>query len=193
MKKITLVICGLFFTTTVYAHADYAVGGFTAGLLHPVLGFDHLLAMVSVGIISAQIGGKAIWQVPAVFLGMMLVGGITGIMGIPIPVFSVELGIASSVMVLGMAIATTTRLPRLFVMLFVSFFAIFHGHAHGIEIPDIARPELYVVGFIISTALLHIAGVVIGILCEKRAESEHVLRHVGSFIAGIGFSLIFLI
>lgn len=192
MKNIILLIFTLLFSTVTFAHVDNAIGGFSAGILHPVLGFDHFLAMVSVGIVSAQIGGKAIWQIPATFVCMMLAGGISGIMGIPIPVFSIELGIATSVFILGVAIASTTRLPRVFVLLFVSFFAIFHGHAHGIEMPEINLPAWYVLGFISGTALLHISGVAIGLLCNKSAHSEHFLRHVGSSIAGIGFYLIFL-
>lgn len=168
------------------------VGGFTQGILHPVLGFDHFLAMVSVGIVSAQIGGKAIWQVPLTFVTVMILGGITGIMGIPIPLFSVELGIAFSVFVLGVAIASTRNLPTLVTMLFVGFFAIFHGHAHGIEMPETGLPVLYILGFVTGTALLHITGVGIGLLSRKVSEGELLLRHVGSGIAGIGFYLVFI-
>ena len=193
MKQLILVIFSLFFPALALAHVNNAIGGFSTGILHPVLGFDHFLAMVSVGVISAQIGGRVIWQIPAIFVCMMFVGGILGVMGIPIPVFSVELGIATSVLVLGITIASTRELPLILIMLFVSFFAIFHGHAHGIEMPDINLPEWYVFGFITGTALLHIFGVVIGLLSHKNQLSEHLLRHVGSGIAGIGFSLIYLV
>jgi len=172
------------------AHEMGHGGGFMVGLKHPVLGFDHLLAMVSVGILSAQMGGKAIWTVPATFVGVMLVGGILGIMGVPL--FSVEHGIAFSVLALGVALAAKEKLPVPLAMLFVGFFAIFHGHAHGTEMPNLSKPALYALGFVTGTAGIHIGGVLIGLVSQKSARGTEFLRFVGAGIAGIGFHLLIL-
>ena len=192
LRILAFILSSLVPSVTLAHTGSHEIGGFAQGILHPVLGFDHLLAMVSVGIVSAQIGGRAIWQVPLAFVTMMVVGGITGIMGIPIPLFSVELGIAFSVFVLGIAIASTRKLPVPVTMLFVGFFAIFHGHAHGIEMPEIELPVLYVFGFVTGTALLHVTGVGIGLVSRRVNQGAYLLRHVGSGIAGIGFYLAFI-
>jgi len=180
------------FSGPLFAHANPATGGFSAGLLHPVLGFDHLLAMVSVGVVSAQIGGRSIWLIPLIFVSAMLMGGMTGIYGIPIPYFSIEQGIAASVLILGLAIAADRSVPVILISLFVGFFGIFHGHAHGLEMPENALPVLYITGFICGTASLHILGVIIGLLSKKSSQTSLLLRFVGSAIAGIGVSIMFL-
>lgn len=171
-----------------YAHVMPGGGGFMSGFSHPVLGLDHLLAMLSVGILSAQMGGKAIWKVPLTFVLVMLVGGILGIKGIEI--FSVELGIAISVFALGISITTEKKLPYFLAMLFVGFFAIFHGFAHGLEMPYLAKPEMYAAGFVVGTATIHIAGVMIGTVLQKMKHGAQLLRYLGAGIAGIGFHLI---
>ena len=185
--KIGLVLLLLALPSVVQAHEVGNSGGFMSGLSHPVLGLDHLLAMISVGILSAQMGGRAVWTVPSAFVGVMLVGGLMGIYGIPL--FSVELGIALSVMVLGIAIAADKRLPMLFAMIAVGFFALFHGHAHGTEMPELADPALYALGFIIGTALIHIVGVGIGLISKTVSFGPQLLRYVGAGIAGIGFHI----
>ena len=189
MRKIVPSILGvvLVLPNISYAH-EGSGGGFLAGLTHPVLGFDHLLAMLSVGILSAQMGGQAIWRVPLTFVLVMLGGGILGINDIPL--FSVELGIAFSVLALGIAIALEKKLSPLLAMLFVGFFAIFHGHAHGTEMPYLSKPVFYACGFVLGTAGIHIAGVLIGIIAERLKEGKQVLRYVGAGIAGVGFHLI---
>ena len=189
MRKIVLSALGVisFFPSMSYAH-EGSGGGFMSGLTHPVLGFDHLLAMLSVGILSAQMGGQAIWRVPLTFVLVMLGGGILGINGVPL--FSVELGIAFSVLALGIAIALENKLSPLLAMVFVGFFAIFHGHAHGTEMPSLSKPVFYACGFVIGTAGIHIAGVLIGIIAERLKEGKQVLRYVGAGIAGVGFHLI---
>ena len=185
MRRVLGVLGILLFSPSLaHAHVVGGGGGFVSGLSHPVLGFDHLLAMVSVGILSAQMGGKAIWTVPATFVGVMLVGGILGIEGVPL--FSVELGIAISVVALGIALAAEKKLPALFAMLFVGIFAIFHGHAHGTEMPSIAEPVLYALGFVTGTAAIHIFGVFIGLLFEQSARGAKLLRFAGVGIACIG-------
>ncbi|MGH7885339.1 MAG: HupE/UreJ family protein, partial [Thermodesulfobacteriota bacterium] len=125
LLKIFLTFVALIFIPNlVYAHTGNRSGGFTSGFFHPVLGLDHFLAMVSVGILSAQIGGRAIWTVPATFVSVMVVGGITGMKGVPI--ISVELGIAFSVFTLGITIAAAHNIPIYIAMFIVGIFAIFH-------------------------------------------------------------------
>ena len=189
MRKIVFSILGvvLLLPSMSYAH-EGSGGGFMAGLTHPVLGFDHLLAMLSVGILSAQMGGQAIWRVPFTFVLVMLAGGILGINGVPI--FSVEVGIAFSVLALGVAIALEKKLSPLLAMVFVGFFAIFHGHAHGTEMPSLSKPVFYACGFVLGTAGIHVAGVLIGIIAERLKDGAQLLRYTGAGIAGIGFHLI---
>lgn len=191
MKKSTLaLLIGLLLPSIVFAHEDVQVGGFIPGFSHPILGFDHLLAMISVGILSAQMGGRAIWTVPATFVGLMLVGGVLGIQGVPL--FSVELGIAFSVFALGIALAADKKLPPILAMIFVGIFAIFHGHAHGTEMPHLVKSELYALGFVAGTALIHVAGVLIGMFSHKMRSGPQLLRYLGASIAGIGFYIIFM-
>ena len=189
MRKIVLATAGIvsFLPTISYAHEGTG-GGFMAGLTHPVLGFDHLLAMLSVGILSAQMGGLAIWRVPLTFVLVMLGGGVLGINGIPL--FSVELGIALSVLALGVAIALEKKLSPVLAMIFVGFFAIFHGHAHGTEMPSLSKPLFYACGFVLGTAGIHVAGVLVGIIAERIKDGEQLLRYAGAGIAGVGFHLI---
>jgi urease accessory protein len=187
-KRIVLLTTLFLMPTLAHAHIVGTGGGFLAGLSHPVLGADHLLAMVSVGILSAQMGGRAIWTVPSTFIGVMLIGGILGMQGIPL--FSVELGIAFSVLVLGAALAAEKRLPPVVAMLFVGFFALFHGHAHGTEMPSIAQPALYALGFVTGTASIHICGVLIGLISQQTTRGADVLRFVGVGIAGVGIHLL---
>ncbi len=175
----------------VYAHdgSNVPFGGFLSGLVHPVLGYDHLLAMLSVGILSAQIGGRAIWTVPATFVGVMAIGGSLGL--IDIGLTSPELGIAASLVLLGAIIAAERSLPVRLAMLGVGFFAIFHGYAHGTEMPTTAEPVLYAFGFLTGTALIHIAGVVIGDIAKHYERGKVVLRVGGGLIALVGFLFIF--
>lgn len=167
-------------------------GGIFAGLLHPILGFDHLLAMVSVGLLSAQMGGKAIWTVPATFVSVMAVGGVLGLLGIPIPF--VEFGIAISVVALGVAMLAPRKLPVSLAMAFVGIFAIFHGHAHGAELPELSETALdvfaYVFGFLLATATLHLIGALIGQMAISTPRGASVLRFSGALIAAIGVFMV---
>ena len=160
--------------------------GFLSGLLHPLLGFDHLLAMVAVGLLSVQMGGRAVWFVPLAFLAFLAVGGGLGLAGIPLP--QVEGAIAMSVFGLGLAIALNASIGMVFAMLMVGFFAVFHGHAHGVEIPTIAQPALYVAGFMVASAVLHLLGVGLGAL-----QSHEVARaKIGAGACGIGLYMVLL-
>ena len=172
--------------SVVYAHdgSNVPFGGFLSGLVHPVLGYDHLLAMLSVGILSAQIGGRAIWTVPATFVSMMALGGALGL--IDIGLTSTELGIAASLVLLGLIIAAERRLPILLAMAGVGFFAVFHGYAHGTEMPTTAEPALYAAGFLTGTALIHIAGLVIGDIAKHYEQGKVALRVGGGLIAMVG-------
>ena len=192
MKKIikTLLLTLTIFPAVAFAHEMEGGGGFISGLSHPVLGFDHLLAMLSVGILSAQMGGKAVWTIPATFVVVMLMGGVLGINEVEI--ISVELGIAFSVLALGIAIAASKKLPPLLAMVFVGFFAIFHGHAHGAEMPYLAKPLFYAMGFVVGTTVIHIAGVAIGYVTVRYKDGLQLLRYLGAGIAGIGFHLLIM-
>ena len=174
-----------------YAHdgTNLALGGFLSGMVHPVLGYDHLLAMLSVGILSAQIGGRAIWTVPATFVSVMALGGLLGLVDIGLTV--TELGIAISLVILGLVIAAERRISILVAMIGVGFFAIFHGYAHGSEVPDTAEPLLYALGFLLGTALIHIAGVVIGDISRHYERGKVALRVGGALIAMVGFLFVF--
>ena len=187
-----LIACAIsIIPSTVYAHegGNLPLGGFLSGLVHPVLGYDHLLAMLSVGILSAQIGGRAIWTVPATFVGVMALGGVLGLVDVGIKI--TELGIAFSLVILGSIIASERRLPIILAMIGVGFFAIFHGYAHGTEMPQTAQPVAYAFGFLTGTALIHITGVLIGDISKRYQRGPQVLRFGGGLIAMVGLLFVF--
>lgn len=161
-------------------------GSFLGGLFHPVLGPDHLLAMVSVGVVSTMIGGRAILTVPATFVTFMAIGGALGIGIAGLPMTLVELGIAGSVLVLGAMIGIGRRAPTLAVMAGVAFFGSLHGYAHGVEMPRIAAPLLFSAGFLTGTATLHLIGVLIGEVARQYGRGLHALRVAGSVVALLG-------
>ncbi|MGI2015395.1 HupE/UreJ family protein [Shewanella sp. 08P_2] len=179
-----LLLLTLCWTAPVSAHEIHSGGGFMSGFNHPVLGFDHLLAMLSVGMLSTQLGGRAIWTVPLAFVTFMLVGGILGLYAIAVPF--VEIGIALSVLLLGLAIAFDRQIPLLFAMAFVGVFAIFHGHAHGAEMPELASPVLYALGFLFGTAVIHLGGVMIGLGMQRMTGQRNLMRVTGVAIAAMG-------
>lgn len=172
------------------AHDESGGGaGFITGLFHPVLGFDHFLAMLSVGIISAQIGGKAIWYIPATFVLAMIAGGALGIQAFDI--VAVEIGIATSVLILGAVLAAGRIMPEWLAVPAVAIFGIFHGHAHGTEMPLIADPWLYGTGFVTGTAIIHLLGVLIGFSFKRVQVGGHALRVAGLGIAAAGTYILF--
>ncbi len=158
-------------------------GGFASGFVHPFSGFDHLLAMVSVGLWGAFLGRPLIIALPVIFPAVMAIGGALGIAGVPLP--PVEIGIALSVLVLGAMIAGAVRAPVWLACSIVAVFAIFHGYAHGKELPSAADPIGYSVGFVLATGLLHIAGIGIGLLNDRRG-GVIVTRSLGGLIALAG-------
>ena len=171
--------CLLVYSLPVLAHSFTGRIGFYDGISHPVLGLDHFLAMVSVGIVSAQIGGKAIWTVPATFVSIMTIGGLFGFFLIIYEFFFVEFGISIE-----------KKIPTNLIMVFVGIFGLFHGTAHGIEVPAAANPLLFVLGFICGTSALHIFGVGIGYFSIKTAISSILLRLTGILFAIYGIYLL---
>lgn len=170
------------------AHENQVIrfGSFLGGLTHPVLGLDHFLAMVSVGIVSSMIGGRAIWTVPSLFVAMMAIGGGLGRADLGVGAGAIEAGIAVSVIALGLVIAADRRLPVRIVMGAVVFFGFFHGYAHGVEIPNIARPLVYASGFLLGTALIHLLGVLVGEMAERYVSGRLVLRALGGAFVVVG-------
>ncbi len=168
-----------------WAHEETGqAAGFLAGLSHPVSGLDHVLAMVAVGFWGAQLGAPALWALPVAFPMVMAVGGMLGLMGIPIP--GVELGIALSAVALGAMVLGAVK-PALPVAAgLVGFFAIFHGHAHGTELPDGASGLYYSIGFVIATGLLHAAGIGFGMI-HSRPHGPAILRAAGGLVMVAGF------
>lgn len=158
---------------------------FSGGFAHPLSGWDHLLAMVAVGLWAAQLGGRARWLVPAAFVSVMTLGAVIGHAGVMFP--GIEQGIAASVFVLGLLIAAAVRLPVSAGMALVGVFAIFHGIAHGAEMPATAGGLSYGAGFIAATALLHAAGVGLGIVAAR--FSANAAKFAGWAIAASGVVL----
>jgi len=147
------------------SHVQLHGGGFEAGFYHPVLGFDHLLAMVAVGMISTLYKKSAIYTVPSAFVFMMIVGSLFGIENIMF--LNNELAISLSLIVLGTTILLKKNLPFFITIIAVGFFGFFHGHAHGLEIPTISHHYKYISGFILATVLLHISGIFIALVAQK--------------------------
>lgn len=154
--------------------------GFSAGFIHPAGGTDHLLAMLAVGLWAAQMGGRAAWAVPGAFVGMMLAGGVLGMSGVHVPYL--EAGIMVSVLVLGVLIAGAFKLPLAISGMLAGIFAVFHGHAHGAEMPIAVGAVAYGAGFALTTALLHAAGILAGTGLRK-LNIEKITRFAGGAIA----------
>lgn len=174
--------------TLAFAHPGHADSlGLTHGFLHPISGLDHVLAMVAVGILAAQLGGRALLAVPLAFVGMMALGGALGMAGVALPF--VEAGIALSIVGLGAAIAFNLRLPLVATITAVGIFAVFHGHAHGAEMPESASGLAYGLGFAAATALLHGLGIGLGVALGR--PSFGVLTRVaGGATAMAGLALL---
>ncbi len=175
--------------TSLPAHAHVGLSdasGFLHGLTHPASGLDHACAMLAVGLWAAQTGGRSVWAVPLTFVGVMALGGALPMLGISLPF--VEQGIALSVLLLGVLIAASVRLPLWLGSGMVGLFALWHGHAHGAEMPALASGIEYALGFMLATALLHIIGIASGLGMQRRAR-EHVIHAAGAGIALCGVYL----
>ena len=166
------------------AHEETGVvSGFVSGFLHPLFGLDHVVAMVAVGLLGAVMGSPAIWLLPVVFPLVMAFGGALGVIGVPLP--GIEIGIALSGIVLGLLVAFAVRPNIWLAAILVGAFAIFHGHAHGTELPAAASPLAYGVGFVVATGMLHLCGIAIGLLFRWPA-GRIVVRTAGLAIAMVG-------
>ena len=154
-------------------------GGVLNGVEHPISGLDHVLAMVAVGLWGAQLGSPAVWLLPVAFPMMMAFGGMLGLMGVPLP--GVEIGIAASGVVLGAMVLGEFKLPLAASIILVGVFAIFHGHAHGTELSEGQNAMLYSLGFVISTGLLHAAGIGIG-TAHRWKKGQPLLRAAGAVV-----------
>jgi urease accessory protein len=163
-------------------------GGFVSGFRHPFSGVDHLLAMISVGLWGAFLGRPLIYALPVVFPAMMVVGAIMGMFVVPLP--PVEIGIALSVVVLGGCIALSVRAPVWAASIIVAVFAVFHGYAHGKELPSAADPISYSAGFVLATGLLHVAGICLGFLNDL-PNGVVATRSMGAVIATMGIGLLY--
>ena len=171
------------------ASAHVGVGetsGFAAGFFHPLLGMDHVLAMLAVGLWAAQAGGRMTWAAPCTFVAVMIAGGALGAAGAPLPF--VEQGILASVLVLGLLISAAARLPFAYSIAVVAFFALFHGHAHGTEMPLHASGAAYSAGFALATVLLHAAGIGVGAGLAK-LDLVRLVRYAGGAITLLGVGL----
>lgn len=174
--------------SSAHAHAGHAADSFASGLAHPLSGLDHLLAMVAVGLWAAQQGGRRTWLLPLCFLALMAGGAALGAAGVALP--GVELGIAMSLLVLGVLIAACVRMPAVASALLVGVLAIVHGHAHGAEIPAKAGAASYATGFLVVTALLHAAGIGLGIALQRGAAGPRLTHTLGAATAVAGLLLL---
>jgi urease accessory protein len=163
--------------------------GFAHGFWHPIGGVDHVLTMVMVGLLAAQLGGRALCLVPITFVSIMAIGAAIGVAGIPAPL--IELGIGLSIVALGTAVALGFGITIASAMALVGFFAFFHGYAHGAEMPETVAGLAYSAGFVIATALLHASGLAFGLIASKAGRrGERVVRVAGAIAAVAGGALV---
>jgi len=191
MRRLILIAAALIASTAAQAHVGVGdANGFVHGFGHPLSGIDHILAMVAVGLFAAHLGGRALYLVPLSFVGMMIVGGALGMAGVHLPY--VEVGIGLSVVVLGAAVAFGLNVPTAIAMALVGFFAIFHGHSHGTEMPETASGLEYGAGFILATAALHAIGVGVGLAIGMASEArgKRILQTVGGAMAVAGDAIL---
>ncbi|MFO0898243.1 MAG: HupE/UreJ family protein [Pirellulales bacterium] len=182
---VAVVLLG--WTQSAHAHPGHGGHDFYDGFTHPLFGLDHLLAMVAVGLLAVRMGGRALWIMPASFLGCMLLGGLAAAWGMPLP--GVEYGIMLSVLILGVLIAATKVVPLPVGAVLVGLFAACHGHAHAAEMASGGSLNQYATGFLLATALLHASGIGVGLLAARLLDTKAV-RFAGGAIAGAGALLL---
>ena len=174
--------------TPAWAHVQQGqAAGFLTGVKHPISGLDHVLAMISVGLWGAQLGPPAVWLLPVTFPIVMAFGGFLGLLGVPLP--GVEIGIALSAVLLGLMVAREARPPLWLAATLVGLFGIFHGHAHGTELPAGQSGLLYSIGFVMATGCLHGVGIVIS-LVYRWGWGRLALRVAGAAVAVAGLSFL---
>jgi urease accessory protein len=182
----TLVLAG---GENLLAHEQTGTArGFLTGFVHPLSGLDHVVAMVAVGLWGAQLGPPALWLLPVTFPMVMAFGGFLGLIGIALP--GVEIGIALSALLLGVMVATEAKVPLVTAAVLVGFFAIFHGHAHGTELPAGQSGLAYSIGFVVATGLLHGVGIAIGVV-HRWQPGRIALRVAGAVVAMAGVAFLF--
>ncbi len=168
-----------------FAHTGHgAAFGFSSGFLHPFGGLDHVLAMIAVGLLAAQLGGRALWLVPGTFVTVMALAAAAGVSGLTLP--GTEYGILLSIVAISLPVAFALGMPVTLAMLLVGIFAIFHGHAHGAELPAGTEVAPYVAGFALATALIHGAGISLGLGLGRLAMGRPALRIAGGAMALAG-------
>ena len=183
-RWLVLLLAALLWPAPAWAHVESGrAAGLLAGLQHPISGFDHVLAMVAVGLWGAQLGPPALWLLPVTFPMVMALGGMLGLIGLPLP--GVEAGIALSAVLLGLAVLSEWRPPMWAAGVLVGFFAVFHGHAHGTELPAGASGVLYSMGFVMATGTLHATGIGIGLI-HRWGWGRRALRAAGAMVAAAG-------
>lgn len=183
VRSILPAFC-FFLPSLAYAHVGAgSTHGFISGIAHPVGGLDHLLAMVAVGIWAAQLGQRSIWGVPLAFVSVMALGGVSGISGMAVPF--AEQGIIISVLALGILIAAAVKLPLVASVVIAGLFAVFHGYAHGAEMPETVSGMAYGLGFVLSTALLHAGGIGFSFLMQ-RISMPQLVRITGAAVTAFG-------
>lgn len=195
-NRIIQTICAIAVAVLVpvaaWAHPGIAghTHGFVHGFAHPLGGIDHILAMIAVGMFAAHLGGRALWLVPLTFVSVMAAAGVAGTAGVTLPF--AEIGIGLSVAVLGLAVALQINVPTLAAMAIVGFFAIFHGQAHGTEMPASVSGLTYGVGFVCATALLHAIGIGVGLAICKMGQvySRRILQVTGGAITVAGVAIL---
>jgi urease accessory protein len=185
-SRIGLAAALTMFPALAFAHTGHSTLGFAHGFSHPISGIDHILAMVAAGIFAANLGGRALWAVPLTFMALMAAGGALGIAGMTLP--SVEIVMALSIVVLGLAVAARYEWPVAAAMSLVGFFAIFHGHAHGTEMPVDASGFAYALGFVAATGPLHLFGLAIGFAVAHTGlrYSQRITQAGGAAVAMAG-------
>ncbi len=180
IAALLLAICA---ASPAFAHTGGVIGGLQSGLLHPITGLDHVVAMAAVGLWGGILGGAAIWQLPVIFPIVMAFAGALGALGVPLP--GIEAGIALSGIVLGCMVLFMVRPPIAIAAAIVGIFAVFHGHAHGTELPEAANPISYAIGFVVATGALHLVGIAFGQLI-KWPSGKIAVRAAGAGIAVAG-------
>lgn len=186
MKRVLVLVAALLVSASAAAHPGHGLAvGFSHGFLHPLSGFDHILAMVAVGLLAVQLGGRALWALPAAFVSVMVLGALDAHLWVTLPL--VEPGIIGSVIVLGGLLALNARLPLAASVTIVGLFALLHGYAHGSEMPVSASGLDFGLGFVLATVLLHASGIATGLAAHRLAPAW--LRLGGAAIACTGVLL----
>ncbi|HHI4974474.1 HupE/UreJ family protein [Vibrio parahaemolyticus] len=189
-KNTAIVSLCLLFSPMVFAHPGYIGShGLKSGVMHPLTGLDHMSVMIGVGLLASLFGGKNRWTMPLSFIAFMVIGGVMGISSLVVP--GVETFIALSVVMMGVMLLRGANMPQKMATTLIMAFAVFHGMAHGAEMPINGQAISYFSGFIVATAGLHIAGIALGEMVMRFAASKRLTKLAGAAIALLGGSFLF--